>query len=140
MNSKYQIRPLSQSDIGTRLWLLLSQLTHAPPIPVNDIKKYIQNKNHFSVVTIYQGQLVGHAKIILEDKLIHGGKKVGHIEDVVVDCEHRNLGLAKNMLEILVEYAKIKNCYKIILNTTLPGVYQKCGFHPTNQMQMRMNI
>ena len=60
-------------------------------------------------------RLLGSGTIIIEPKIIHGGKSVGHIEDVVVHPNYRNQGIAQTILNKLVEYSK-NDCYKVVLN------------------------
>ncbi|NCA22056.1 MAG: GNAT family N-acetyltransferase [Crocinitomicaceae bacterium] len=84
-------------------------------------------------------QIVGSGTVIYEPKIIRGCKNVGHIEDIVVDKDHRKSGIAKNILEQLVELSKKNNCYKVILDckTGLVGFYEKNGFaNHGNQMSL----
>tara|TARA_Y100000389_G_scaffold200460_2_gene240955 strand:- start:18778 stop:19059 length:282 start_codon:yes stop_codon:yes gene_type:complete len=60
--------------------------------------------------------LVGIATLHLEKKIIHNGKYVGHIEDVVIDVNHRKHGLSKGLIREIINIAKTRNCYKVILN------------------------
>ena len=131
----------SQQNVKKQYIELLSQLTNAPIITdeefinkVNEISKigtiiicYIPNTDI---------EIIGSGTIIYEPKIIHGGKSVGHIEDIIVDKNHRNKGIAQNVLNILVELAKNK-CYKVILNCKedLHDFYSKNGFNK-NGIQM----
>jgi len=74
-------------------------------------------------------KLIGAGTIIIEPKIIHGGKSVGHIEDVIVHPHYRNQGIAQTILNKLVEYSK-KECYKVILNCNpnMETFYNKSGF------------
>lgn len=73
--------------------------------------------------------LVGSGTIIIEPKIIHGGKSVGHIEDVVVHPQYRGKGIAQSILNMLVEYSK-ESCYKVILNCNpnMEQFYKRVGF------------
>ena len=75
-------------------------------------------------------KIVGTGTIIIEHKLIRNNGKVANIEDIVIDEEYRNYGLGKMLIECLTEYAKIKNCYKCILDCSVDNVifYEKCGY------------
>ena len=74
-------------------------------------------------------QLLGSGTIIIEPKIIHGGKCVGHIEDVIVHPNFRNQGIAQTILDKLVDYSK-KDCYKVILscNSNMEQFYNRAGF------------
>ena len=68
--------------------------------------------------------------LIIEEKIIHSGGKVGHIEDFIVLDKYRNKGIGSllyNYVKILCEQNK---CYKMILdcNELLENYYIKKGF------------
>ena len=85
--------------------------------------------------------MVGMGTLLIEHKLIHNGSCVGHIEDIVVDGKYRNMKFGKKIIDELVNIAKEKQAYKVILNCNEEkiGFYQKCGFHKSN-VEMRINI
>jgi glucosamine-phosphate N-acetyltransferase len=57
-------------------------------------------------------------------------RKVGHIEDIVVDKELNGKGIGKQLINELSEYAKNNGCYKVILDCKedISLFYEKCGF------------
>ena len=60
-------------------------------------------------------KLIGISTILLEDKLIHGVSKIGHIEDVVIDSSYRGKKLGKQLIEETINIIKKNGCYKAIL-------------------------
>jgi len=111
---------------------LLSQLTIVCDIEnQEDILNQITQQN----ITIYviedNNSILGISSILIEQKFIHNGGRVGHIEDVVVDKKSRGLGVGKMLIEKCVEKAKQEGCYKVILDCDRKnvGFYTKCGFH-----------
>ena len=74
--------------------------------------------------------IIGSGTIIYEPKLIHGGKYVGHIEDIIVNEKYRSLGIAKSILTELKKNANRKDCYKVILDCSEEnrGFYEKNDF------------
>lgn len=74
--------------------------------------------------------IIASGTIIIEPKLIRGGKSVGHIEDIVVSEEYRGNGISKNILEMLKNVAREKDCYKVILDCDqeIKKVYNSSGF------------
>ena len=74
--------------------------------------------------------IIASGTIIIEPKLIRGGKSIGHIEDIVVSEEYRGNGISKNILEMLKKVAREKDCYKVILdcNEEVKKVYNSSGF------------
>ena len=75
-------------------------------------------------------KIVGSGTIIIEPKIIHGGKNVGHIEDVVVKNSYRGFNVSQDILDLLKIEAGEKDCYKVILdcNEEIQRVYIKSGF------------
>jgi glucosamine-phosphate N-acetyltransferase len=74
--------------------------------------------------------IIGTGTIIYEPKIIHGGKYVGHIEDIVVSEKHRNLGIARSILTELKKFAYKRDCYKVILDCSEENriLYEKNDF------------
>ena len=82
------------------------------------------------IVGIEDGHLVCSGTIIVEPKIIRGGRPVGHIEDIVVLPGSRGKGLARKLLTELKEHGVKQGCYKLILDCheDLEGFYSKLGF------------
>ena len=114
---------------------LLTYLTVAPELPIEVFIKHIlkiQEQGDIHVAyTVEDGRICIHgtATLLYETKLIRGGKKVGHIEDVVVSPNYRDQGIAKRLISILTQMAS-ETCYKVILDCTeeLVPFYEKCHF------------
>lgn len=111
---------------------LLKQLTEAPEIThekYNDIVSSL-NDNHNIFTFVDNGKTVGLITLFIEQKLIHGGKCVAHIEDLVVDREYRRKGISSALIGHVMQYINNKNCYKVILNCKeeLEPVYENSGF------------
>lgn len=84
---------------------------------IKNFKKYIlelpTNINIFIILN--NDIIVGTGSIIIEQKVIHGFSKIGHIEDIVMSNEYQGKGLGRKLIEFLVLEAKKNNCYKVIL-------------------------
>lgn len=103
--------------------------------------QYIDNlpDNQYHFVYENDGIILASGVIVIESKIIHNFKKVGHIEDLVVSSEFRGLGIGKKFLNYLITFGKNKNCYKIILNCNrkLKSFYESCQFkHSSIQMSV----
>ena len=113
-------------------FFIYAQLTSAPVIPQEQFINILKNlpENHFIFVCTMREKVVGMFTVLIEQKLTNGGKCVAHVEDVVVDNQHRGLGIGKSMVNFAINYARKKNCYKIILNCRedLREFYQQQGF------------
>jgi len=85
-------------------------------------------------------RVVGAITLLIEQKFLHGGASVGHIEDVVVDGTMRGQQIGRKLIERAVQIADERGCYKTILDCS-PAVcefYEKCGFRNVAQ-QMRFD-
>ena len=87
-------------------------------------------QNHNIYFYLENDKIVGGITLIIEQKIIHNGGKVGHIEDFVVLDEYRNKGIGSllyNYVKILCEQNK---CYKMILDCDqlIENYYIKKGF------------
>lgn len=74
-------------------------------------------------------EIIASGTIIVEPKIIRGGKNVGHIEDIIVSKHMRGKGISQRILDILKIIARENNCYKVILDcdNTVKNVYIKNG-------------
>lgn len=91
----------------------------------HDIILLIDDKN---------SNIIGTITVILERKLINNGKLVCHIEDLIISTLYKNKGYGSKILDIIKEFAREKNCYKIILNCSddLKKFYEKNSFENKN--------
>ena len=120
---------------------ILGQLTDCPHIELSQLDSIINNLSHNQEIFIYykQKKPVGMISIFIEQKIIHDGKCVGHIEDLVVDKDFRGKNIAKELLSFAIKYSEFHNCYKVLLNCNdeLVEFYKKNNFiHKTNGMAL----
>ena len=98
----------------------------------------LENENHIVHVAELDGKIVGSTTLLIEQKFIHEGGFVGHIEDVVVKKEFEGQGIGMKLVLSLLDVANEKKCYKTILNCedTLIPFYEKIGFkQKSNEMR-----
>lgn len=135
-NMSFAIRQLNVQDYDAII-NILAQLTtiDKTKITKDDYGAYVGmltvNRNHLTIVVEnLENVVVGTATLLVEPKLIHNLSHVGHIEDVVVDNQHRKEGIGKLMIEYLSTKAKSMGCYKVILDCDEDNCpfYEKCGF------------
>ena len=87
-------------------------------------------------------KILGTLSTVYEMKMIHNGGIVCRLEDLVVDEESRNQGIATQLIERAVHLAKEKNAYKIVLDCVpdMMEFYKKQGFTYKNiQMSWYLN-
>jgi glucosamine-phosphate N-acetyltransferase len=129
-----QFRYLQKDDYNKGYLDLLSQLTEVNKenITYQKFCNFIDtlNENHIIIVITNNNKLVASGTLLIENKIIHGISKVGHIEDIVVDDDSRGLGLGRKIIDHLTNLSKNNNCYKVILNCQEEkcGFYEKCGY------------
>ena len=129
-----KIRELREKDLFHGFLESLDSLRKASdmrPKKAKEIfKKIKSDKNYKFYVAIVDSKVVGTATIFIEQKFIHDGGKVGHIEDVAIRKNYKDKGIGQKIVKALLEYAKKKGCYKTILDCTddLIPFYEKIGF------------
>ena len=142
--SEIKIRDIVESDIDNGFLESLDSLRNASDLnkdTARDIlKKIIVNPDHVIHVAEVDGKVVGSTTLLIEQKFIHKGGKVGHIEDVVVSKEFEGRGIGIKLVTSLLEVAKTENCYKTILDCKdeLIPFYERIGFKQESN-QMRYN-
>ena len=142
-----KIRRLQENDVSldSEFFPILYQLSPTADWEATDFASlweiYQGNKSVVVLVVEKYEKIMGTGTILIEQKFLRGGGKVGHIEDVVVDNRSREKGVGKAIIDSLVEIAKEKGCYKVILNCSNENVpfYIKCGFKLTEN-EMRMDL
>jgi predicted GNAT family N-acyltransferase len=121
---------------------LLNQLSNSVYSPLSEIKsnliKILMTNKIFILGTL--DKPMGTVTLMIEQKLLHNCKCVGHIEDFVVDEHFRGQKLGENLLGKCVEVCDKNNCYKIVLhcNDNRVSFYQKSGFNKV--IGMRLNL
>ena len=130
-----EIRKAEKRDLNELISLLSELTVVGKPDQIND--EVFEN----IFLAIIGDKIIACSTILIENKIIHEGSKVGHIEDVVVTKEHRGKGIGQSLIDYCVKIAKEKGCYKVILdcNSENAEFYQKCGFKVAG-VCMRLDI
>ena len=140
--SEIIIREIEEDDLEKGFLETLDFLRNASNLDKNKaneiLKKIKQNPNHIIHVAIDNKKIVGSTTLLIEQKFIHNGGLVGHIEDVVVRKDYEGKGIGIKLVTSLLERAKEKNCYKTILDCKddVKQFYERIGFkHESNGMR-----
>lgn len=131
-------------EIQEKYMGLLSNLSDSPKISekifiqnVFDISErgsiiigYLGNPGVSSISGLPEFEIVSTGTLFLEIKLSHGGRPVGHIEDIIVHPNYRGKGLSSIIMQHLLCISKERNCYKTILQCKpeLCNMYERSGF------------
>ena len=132
--SELIIRTITESDLKNGFLESLDNLRQTSNLEQNSVKnilkKILENENHIIHVAELDGKIVGSTTLLIEQKFIHEGGFVGHIEDVVVNKKFEGQGIGMKLVLSLLDVAKEKKCYKTILNCEdkLIPFYEKIGF------------
>jgi len=131
------IRELRKEDIQNGFLTTLDSLRKASSID-NDkavaiFEKIDSNPDHIIAVAELDGKIVGATTLLIEQKFIHDGGRVGHIEDVAVSKDFQGKKIGEKIMKHLLEIAKSRGCYKTILDCTddVKPFYEKLGFKQT---------
>ena len=128
------IREIEEDDLEKGFLETLDFLRNASNLDKNKareiLKKIKQNTNHIIYVAIDNKKIVGSTTLLIEQKFIHDGGLVGHIEDVVVRKDYEGKGIGIKLVTSMLECAKEKNCYKTILDCKddVKQFYERIGF------------
>jgi glucosamine-phosphate N-acetyltransferase len=142
--SDIKIREIIEKDIENGFLETLDSLRKTSDldkkIGKDILKKIISNPDHIIHVAEENGKIIGSTTLFIEQKFIHNGGKVGHIEDVVVSKEYEGRGIGFKLVNSLLEKARVMNCYKTILDCQdeLIPFYERIGFKQESN-QMRYN-
>ena len=137
-----KIREITENDLENGFLETLDFLRKASDLDKNKAKEILekikQNTNQIIQVAIDDKKIVGCITLLIEQKFIHDGGLVGHIEDVVVRKDYEGKGIGMKLVTSMLEYAKRKNCYKTILDCKddVKQFYERIGFkHESNGMR-----
>ncbi len=140
--SEIEIREIKENDLENGFLETLDFLRKASDLDKNKAKEILekikQNTNQIIQVAIDDKKIVGCITLLIEQKFIHDGGFVGHIEDVVVRKDYEGKGIGMKLVTSMLEYAKRKNCYKTILDCKgdVKQFYERIGFkHESNGMR-----
>ena len=129
-----KIREIEEDDLEKGFLETLDFLRNTSSIDKNKakeiLKKIKQNPNHIIYVAIDDKKIIGSTTLLIEQKFIHDGGLVGHIEDVVVRKDYERRGIGIKLVTSMLERAKEKNCYKTILDCKddVKQFYERIGF------------
>ena len=132
--SEIIIREIEENDLEKGFLESLDFLRKASDIDKNKAKEILekikQNPNHIIHVAVDDNKIVGSTTLLVEQKFIHDGGLVGHIEDVVVRKDYEGKGIGIKLVMSMLERAKEKNCYKTILDCKddVKQFYERIGF------------
>lgn len=133
-DNQYNIREFYIDDYQKGIIELMNQLSCCKINNIEQIKDYYcfinSSNNQYHYVIEHDDIIICSATLLIEKKIIHDFKSVGHIEDLIVHKNYRKKGLGKKIINRLIEISKNNNCYKVILNCNKHCIpfYEKLNF------------
>lgn len=128
------IRELEENDLFDGFLESLDSLRKASTLSKEKARKIYEiiksNQNHVVLVAVLDGKVIGSTTMIFEQKFIHDGGIVCHIEDVVVSKNHQGKRIGEKLIKFCLDFARKRNCYKTILDCSeeVKPFYEKIGF------------
>ena len=123
-------------DKKEQIFALLSQLTSSVVIDDKRFENIVYNLNDYHNIYLYikDDKVVGMITLLIEQKLIHNGACVVHIEDLVVDKDYNSQGIATKLINFCFSKIQGVNYYKVIVDCTkeMKEFYEKFGFEERN--------
>lgn len=138
--SPYVVRPLRRDDFNKGYVGVLGQLTQVGAMSQELFERRFDSmllvnrvRGTYYCVVVEDAQrraVVACATLLVEQKFIREAALAGHVEDVVSDASVRGKGMAKILIDALVQLARNVGCYKVILDCDDKNVafYEKSGF------------
>lgn len=133
----FEVREISVTDLQRGFFETLSNLTEVGKISEDhqNAKKILHEITSDPSYKIFvavkkDGEIVGSNTLLIEQKFIHNGGKVGHIEDVVTKKGYEGMGIGTALVGGSLRFARQMKCYKVILDCSEENVpfYKKIGF------------
>lgn len=128
------IRKLELKDLGMESFF--QTLSNLRPINskffnlAEKIFNECEEKGIEMYVVEYESLIIGTIRILFEPKFYHEGRAVMHIEDVSTHKNYEGIGVSSLLVNYVLNLAKERNCYKVILNCSenLIDYYKKFNF------------
>jgi len=131
-----EIAELTDGDLSAGFLEALGSLSEVGLTP-QEAAAILQERKRQGVKTYVarvDGRVVGTATLLVEQKFIHRGGKVGHIEDVAVHREQQLRGIGSCLVKHATDEARKLGCYKVILDCfeRLAPFYVRLGYRVFN--------
>lgn len=142
-----EIRIATKEDIDLMMKSRLEMLKVVNGLPadyqydeviVNESRDYFLNGDHITVLVIDNGEVIGCASMSfmrIMPTFSHPTGKRAHLMNVYTRSEYRRQGIARKMVEILIDETWKRGATEISLDATTMGrpLYESLGFKPTTE-------
>lgn len=131
------IRPAESSDLP-QLLALYQQLNTSDPLlsPEQTAavwSEFISNHGSKCFIAEIDNKVIASSVITIIPNFTRGGRPYSVIENVITHRDYRKRGIGTVLMNHLINFAKEKNCYKVMLQSSIArkdahGFYEKAGF------------
>jgi len=122
----------SRLDVGL-IHSFLSSSYWAQGIPRKIVEKSIANSLCFGA--FLGARQVGFARVISDFS------SIAYVADVFVVTEHRGRGIARRLIQAIIDHPELQGLRRILLATQdAHGLYEKFGFQPLTNPERFMSI
>ncbi len=145
-----EIRELRKEDLPSLLELYVQLDESNKKLDVEKSKalweKEIEtNKNIKYFGAVENGKVVSSCYCVIIPNLTNYNQPICFVENVVTDIDFRKMGLARKVIEKVVEEAKKENCYKVILQSGIARkeahrFYENVGFNGESKKAFDMRL
>lgn len=144
----FAVREIQEGDIHKGFFQTLSDLAEVGKISsdMGRARKMLREMMSSPFYRIFvavnnDGEVLGLTTLLIEQKFIHDGGKVGHIEDVVTRKGYEGAGVGSELIRTALKFAVESKCYKVILDSHehIAPFYEKLGFRK-HSVCMRYDI
>jgi len=143
---RHRIRELRAADLEDGFLETLGNLSDVGGLTLEEARLILTSIErtqcyHVLVAVMSGGRVVGATTLFVEQKFIHRGGLVGHIEDVVVRRGFEGTGVGGSLVTAAIRLAKELGCYKCIMDckAELVGFYERLGFRK-HDVGMRIDL
>ncbi len=141
---RVEIRQMNATDLKNGLLETLSALGDVG-LSYEEAVAVFQRRLRDKVLTyvmLVDGRVVGTASLVLEQKFLHQGGFVGHLEDVAIRKDLQNRGIGAALIKTLLAESQRLGCYKVVLQCVPDRMpfYERAGFREwTKSMRIDFN-
>ncbi|MCX7858254.1 MAG: GNAT family N-acetyltransferase [Deltaproteobacteria bacterium] len=132
-----KIREANPQDIHEILSLYASINDEGETIDINEALSLFEKMKSYPYHKVFvvekNERVLATFALTIIDYMAHGGKKVGILEDLVVEERHRRKGIGTEILKFAISECRKNGCYKLALSSNLRRekahrFYEKNGF------------
>ena len=93
------------------------------------VEKSIENSNCIGVYD--KDKQIGFARCVTDYATVYW------LADVLIDPEYRKQGIGKALMEVIINYEKLKGCFGVLATRDAHGLYEQYGFKLVTDRYMR---